>query len=837
MFYTNVSQYGNFMLYIGYDNDGNRVQKKVKYKPHLFVPAKSDTSKYRTLENKVVDRIDFDSLREAKDFVAKYEDIANFSIYGMPRWKYAFMSDIFPNDIDYKYELIRAMTIDIEVHLPRGGFDSFVETASEAITAITIRVGDKIKAFGYKEDYSAEGVEYFYCRDEEEMLMIFLREYEYIKPDVITGWNVEFFDMPYLINRIAKVFGMDHAQRISPWGILFKKSVEIYGRQQEAYNPLGVSILDYLQLYKKFTYKQQESYSLDYISQEELGEQKVDYSEYGNLDGLYEADFHKYMTYNIHDVNLVHKLDEKLQLLNLVYTLAYDIKINYNDALGKVLPWEIAIYNFLKEQNVVFPFKTKHRKDTAYEGAYVKEPIVGLHDWVMSFDLTSLYPHLIIMYNISPETFIRKEHGVNVERILHGEVENTSLYCMSANGCLYDRVRHGFLPALMKKYFAKRKDYKNKMLELKKHSDTSRKVQNEIAKYDTAQMAMKIFLNSAYGAVGNQHFAFYDNDHAEAITLSGQLSIKWIERHLNNYLNERLKTDGKDYIVAMDTDSVYIRVGEIVDSFILRDASDTSRRLVSDKYAGSWDNFITDRLDQFARRFIEPEINKAYSLLAEKMKAVENAMVMKRESISRKAIWKAKKMYILDVIDNEGVHYEGGQLKIMGIEAVRSSVPAVCRNALKEAYNIIMKKDNETLIKFIEDFKEKFEKMSFEEVAFPRSVKGLNKYRVDGPELYAKKTPIHVKGSLLYNHHMRKTKKQFTPIYDGDKIKFAYLKTPNIIHDTVIATPGPLPKELGLDQYVDRTLQFEKTFLEPLKSITDVIGWKVEHSYSLEDFF
>lgn len=835
MFYTNVAQRGQDILYIGFDSNGRRTQRRIKYGPTLYVPAKK-ASDWKTLDGQPVEPIKFDSTSDAKDFVDKYRDVSNFSVYGLTNWRYAFIADTFPGEVKYDPSLISTLFLDIEVEVPESGFENFVEEARMPITAITIRKNKYILTFGTKP-YTPKlpNTRYVHCTDEYNMLLKFMSVYtsEQWRPDVITGWNVEFFDVPYIHNRIINVLGKDVAKQLSPWGILFEKSVYSFGREQQSFIPMGVSILDYLQLYKKFTYTQQESYKLDHISYVELAEKKVDYSEHANLNELYEKDFEKYIDYNIHDVNLVAQLDEKLKLLDLIYTMAYDAKINYTDALGSVLPWEIVIYNYLKERKQVMPLK--HRsgdKDAAYTGAYVKEPILGLHDWVASFDLTSLYPHLIIQYNISPETYVGKRTGVTVDSILEKRLENDGKYCIAANGCQYDRNRIGFLPALMKRFFEKRKIYKGKMLEYKKRKQQGEDVGNEVAKYHNAQMAMKIFLNSAYGAIGNQYFAFYDMDNAEAITLSGQLSIRWVERHINNFLNEKLGTN-EDYIIAMDTDSLYLRLGGLVDRLIVpsvdRDLPDSVSTVVRN-------NLITDKLDAFCERIIQPQIEKAYQELADYLNVYENAMEMKRETIASSAIWKAKKMYVLNQIDNEGVRFKKPELKIMGIEAVRSSVPEVCRQALKKSFEIIMNEDEAALIKYVAEFRKDFNVMPFSDIAFPRGVKGINKYR-DIKSIYKKGTPIHTKAALLYNSMLKKHNLNMTPIYDGDKIKYAYLKMPNPLHDTVIACPGYLPREFDLDQYVDRDLQFEKSFLGPLQSITDIIGWKTEETISIEEFF
>jgi DNA polymerase elongation subunit (family B) len=339
----------------------------------------------------------------------------------------------------------------------------------------------------------------------------------------------------------------------------------------------------------------------------------------------------------------------------------------------------------------------------------------------------------------------------------------------------------------------------------------------DVAKFHNFQLAKKIQLNSAYGALANQYFRWYDSDHAEAITLSGQLSIRWIAEKVNAYLNKIMKTDA-DYILAIDTDSIYVNFGPMV-------------RQLKPKQP-------IDFLDKLAKEKIEPFMKKAYDELAQNMNAYDNKMFMKREAIADKAIWRAKKNYIAHVWDNEGVRYKEPELKMMGIEAVRSSTPNVCREKIKETIKLIMTTDEETTRDFILKFKEEYKSLPFEDIASPRSVKKLSKY-YDAASLYALGTPVHAKASIIYNDLLKKHKltRKYSPVYDMDKVKWAYLKVPNPIQQEVIAAPAVLPREFGLDKYIDYDLMFEKTFLEPVKSILDVIGWEVEKTSTLAAFF
>jgi DNA polymerase elongation subunit (family B) len=471
----------------------------------------------------------------------------------------------------------------------------------------------------------------------------------------------------------------------------------------------------------------------------------------------------------------------------------------------------------------------KSVKVEKYGGGYVKEPIPGVYDWVVSFYLNSLYPHLIMQYNISPETLLEERHPTaTVDRILDEEI-NFELYknnAVCANGAMYRKDVRGFLPELMEKMYGDRVIFKKKMLQAKQayEKTPTKSLEKEIARCNNIQMAKKISLNSAYGAIGNQYFRYYKLANAEAITLSGQVSIRWIECKMNQYLNKLLSTTDEDYVIASDTDSIYLNLGPLVDKFFASKSGD--------KVA------IVGLLDKICEDKFEPYIDKCYSDLASYVSAYDQKMQMKRENIADRGIWTAKKRYILNVWDSEGVRYEDPKLKMMGIEAVKSSTPAPCRKMIKEALKLMMTGTEEDVIHFIDDCRVKFKKLPPEQISFPRSVSDVVKYR-SSSDIYSKGTPIHCRGALLFNHYIKQHKldNKYSLIQNGEKIKFCYLKKPNIIHENIISFIQDFPTELGLDKYIDYDLQFEKSFVEPLKSILDAIGWNVEKTVNLELFF
>ena len=827
-FYTNVNLIGNNLLYIGYE-DGQRIQRKFKFSPTLYVVSNQITE-YKTLDGRYAKPLRFDTVGQARDFKDKYKDVENFEVHGYDRFLYQYISEEFSNEVDYDIKTLKITSLDIEVAC-ENGFPNVRECA-EQLLAITVQDYQtrKLKVFATRDYHNTrKDVDFIYCDDEKHLLQCFLAYWQTDFPDVLTGWNVELYDVPYICGRLERLFGEKELKMMSPWGMVKSEEIEIKGRSNILYNLMGINVLDYMDLYKKFTYTNQESYRLDHIAFVELGQKKLDHSEYENFKDFYTKDWQKFIDYNIKDVELVLQLEDKMKLLELAVALAYDAKVNLKDVYYQVRMWDTLIYNFLKERNVVVPPAKRSNKDEKYAGAYVKEPIPGKYEWVVSFDLNSLYPHLIMQYNISPETLWESRHpSANVERLLNQTDKIDPQFATCANGAQYRKDIHGFLPEMMQKIYDERVQSKKLMLMAKQEYEKTptKDLEKSISKYNNIQMARKIQLNSAYGAIGNQYFRYYNLRNAEAITLSGQVSIRWIENKVNGYLNKLLNSNEKDYVIASDTDSIYISLDDLV------------TKVYGDKEVSQ--EKVVDFLDKACKEKIEPFIDRSYTELAEYTNAYEQKMFMKRENIAARGIWTAKKRYILNVWDSEGVRYNQPKLKMMGIEAVKSSTPMPCRKAIKDALNIMMTGEQDELIKFIDGFKKEFYSLPPEDIAFPRSVNGLRKFKSD-TDVYSKGCPLHVRGSLLYNFYVsqKKLENKYPLIQEGEKIKYIYMKVgrTNYTGENVLSFLNTFPRELGLEECIDHKISFKKSFLDPLQIITNVIGWDTEKKSSLEFLF
>jgi len=822
-FYTNIQLAGDTILYRGYE-DGNPVQFRAHFSPTLYVLS-NNKEKFTTLDGRYVSPVKFQKPKEGREFIRQYDGVEGFEVHGYERFVYQYIRQEYPNEVDYDISLMKLYSMDIEVQCENGFPD--VEAAAEEMLSITIKdmVSKKFYIWAVK-DFNTDHTKFIFDT-EREMLMHFIDWWVKNTPDILTGWNVNLYDVPYICRRVKRILGTKWMNSISPWNRANEREVYVQGRKNYAYDVSGINILDYLDLYRKFTYSNQESYRLDHIAFVELGERKLDHSEYENFKDFYTRDWQKFIEYNIQDTELIDRLEEKMKLLDLAITMSYDAKVNFEDVYSQVRMWDTMIYNYLTDRNIVVPPKKGAKKDEKYAGAYVKEPIPGKYDWVVSFDLNSLYPHLIMQYNISPETLWETRHtSASVERILNEEITIEDDVCVCANGAQYRKDIQGFLPQMMQVIYDERTIYKKKMLQAKRDYEVqpSAKLQRDISKFNNIQMARKIQLNSAYGAVGNQYFRYYNLANAEAITLSGQVSIRWIEQRMNKYLNKILKTEGEDYVIASDTDSIYLHLGPLVETvFASREKDDKS---------------IVSFLDKVCEVEFEKYISSSYQALANYVNAYDQKMFMKRETIANKGIWTAKKRYMLNAWDIEGVRFAEPKLKVMGIEAVKSSTPGACREKIKECITVIMNESEEAAQDFIADFRDKFSTLPVEDISFPRGCNGINKW-ANQSSIYSKGTPIHVRGALLYNFYNKKNNltHKYPLIQDGEKIKFVYLKTPNKFGENVVSFLNTFPKEFGLDKQVDYELQFEKSFLDPIKVILDTIGWKSEKVANLEFLF
>jgi len=842
-FYTNVERYGNNILWRGYEN-GRQFMKRVKFQPTLFLPTKTETQFKTLIGQKPVAPKKFESMGDTKDFIERYRDVSGFEIAGNTNYVAQFIQENYSGQIKFDMNLINIAMFDIEVDISDGYAN--IEEADKEITSISYKSSksDTYHLLGRK-DYDKtktltgidpDNIQFMKFDDEKSLLRRFIQIWTNDYPDVVTGWNVEYFDIQYIVTRIMRLFGEDKAKELSPWKSIRKHTRKIFNKDQSTYAISGVSVIDYMDAFKKFGYKYgpQESYKLDHIAYVVLGEKKLDYSEYGNLTTLYEQNPQLYLDYNLKDTLLVERMEEESALLSLVLTVAYGGGVNYTEAFGTVGIWETTLYRKLMSQNVV-PFLKGSPGERAGElvGGYVKDPRVGMHPWIVSFDLNSLYPHLMLQYNMSPETYMEDTRKyVTQEMVLKDEFHNDDpSYSVCANGVCFSNSRLGVIPEIIEEYYGNRSVIKKNMLAVEQAAETEtdpnkkKALKKEITQLHNSQMAIKIAMNSLYGATANIYFLYYIAAMAEAITTSGQLSIRYAEKSVNDYLNKFMKTENLDYIVYIDTDSIYVDMAPVIEKVF--------GTIDIDKKTGE------DFLDKVCKEKIEKIIEDGYVELAEKMGAYRNAMAMKREKITDKSVFVAKKRYVMNALNSEGVHYEEPKISVTGLESVRSSTPEICREKLKQSFKVIMTSDEINTQKFIGDFRNEFFKLPAEQVAKISGTDDIEKYIDKKTGSYKKGCPMHVRGCILYNNFLKENglDRKYESIKSGDKIKFVYLKSPNPIKENMISFPNILPSEFGLEKYIDYETQFDKVFLSPIDNLLGAIGWSAEKVDSIENFF
>lgn len=835
MFYTCVEVLGNNILYRGYDSHGDRVQKKVPFSPTLYINTHENTET-KALDGTPVKPISFDTIKEARDFVKRYEDVDNIGVYGNRNFVSQFIQEKYPNDITFDRSKIKIAFIDIEVD-SSDGFPEPSEARHE-VTAICLCLSTDgiFHVWGcgeYTPDSPMSDVVYHHCSDEKDLLRQFIAHWStpINSPDVISGWNTNFFDVPYLINRIMRVLSEKHAKQISPWGICRGRTTYVNGKPQESYDIYGIQQLDYMDVFKKFalSYPQQESYSLDHISHVVLGENKISYDEYSSLHNLYRLNYTKFIDYNIHDTRLVLRLDQKLDLISIVLTMAYKSGVNYKNTLGTTMKWDTIIYRHLAKKNIVVPPERKDVVSSDYRGGYVKEVDPQVVKWVTSFDVNSMYPNIIVQWNMSPETFIEgKRFDYDVDTCLDPNFKPNGLSeheTVAANGAVFDTSKIGTIPEIVKMYYDERKAVRAEMQRIKERqnelSDTGSQEYHEnnakINTLDNNQLSIKLLLNSLYGGLGTKYFRYYRVEIAEAVTLTGQFIIRCAGNALNKKLNRIMDTESKEYMFYSDTDSCYVTLDDLVKKTQPKDPV----------------SFI----DAVGKNVLEKELDKEFSRIHDLLNCRENRQIMKREVISDSAIWLSKKRYIMNVLDTEGVRHKEPYLKVMGVEAVKSSTPQICREALKNVMKTILRESKDKAITEIRTFKDMFLLAKPEEVSFPRGVSDIEKWQI--PTGYLKGTPIHAKAAIVYNRMLRSNDltHKYSVIKSGDKMKFCYLKTPNHVGERVIGFPNYLPPEFKLDLYIDKEMQFEKTFMSAITPILDAAGIVFSDTQSLDDFF
>jgi len=830
-FYTACTIKGNKVLVRGYDN-GRRFSEAKVFKPSMYIRSDKET-KYRTLTNVKVQRMIFDTLYDCREFIDQYRGLEDCPIYGNTDFITQYIMETYPSEVEYDLSKIKVAYLDLECESENGFPD--LDSPNERVNLMSIRISGVTHVISFTP-VTLPDCKVHMVSNEKELLKKTFDILAKEDADIITGWNVKLFDMPYIIGRALLYYSLEEIQSWMPFNLMKMRETDIGGKNYKVYEFPGYTILDYMDLYKKFSGTSQESYALQNIAKVELDAQKLDYSEYGSLREFYKQNFQKFAEYNVQDALLVERLDGKLKLIDLAVSIAYEAKITFDTVFFATRIWETICCDYLAKKNIIPPLKKSYAKDEQFVGAYVKEIKPGFYKNIVSFDATSLYPSIIMQWNISPETCENNDSSLNADDFLENkrhdipdlledaESRSCSLAC---NGSMFTRQVKGFIPILIERTFNQRKEAKSKMIELEKEYESTKNeaLLPRIAALKIRQSVKKILANSLYGCLGNPAFVYSSPWLATAVTVTGQVIIRKAEKATNDYI-QSLTKQKQDYVIAVDTDSVYIHLDSIIEKV-------SQKTKITD---------VTDFIDQVCEQKIQPEFKKEMELLAYTLGCPENKIFFKREAIASAGMFIAKKRYALLVQDLEGIRFAEPKLKIMGLETARSSTPAVVRDKLKHCIKIMLTQTPEDLRKYVNAFYDEFMTLPIEDVAFPRGVKGLGKY-ADTSNIYKTGTPIATKAALLHNAYIKKhaLNKDIQSIKENDKMKFVFVKVPNPYgmagRDAVIGFIGKPPKEFELEKYIDRRKQFDKTFNEPLENILQAIGWSISNEVTLECFF
>ena len=844
-FYTDIYQSGNNIHFRGYEN-GLPIQEKIEYSPFIYIKGNGE---YSTQSGLSLSKKSFETISDYRGYLENFRSVENHSIFGARDIVTQYIHSEFKDGVEFDDSLIQCWFFDIETKVGENskGFP-FPETALEEILLITMYNHTQKKGYIFstkeiniKNKVFSEGADFRSYSTEAEMLKEFVLFFASNRIDILSGWNSEMFDIPYLVNRIRNVHGTAIANMLSPWKKIHSRKVNISATEErETFDIKGIVHLDYMELYKKFNPSSKESFKLDFIADLELGCGKVE-NPYESFKEFYTSDFDLFTEYNWTDVTLLCRMEDKLLQLKLAMMLSYMAKVNIGDVMSSMRLWESIIYGYFNEKKIAQPMFPTQVEPRHVPGAYVHTPKTGKYKWVVSVDATSLYPSIMMQNNISPETKMGMI-DLTPEDILNGNLPtdvDTSKYIISGNGLITHKEFEGYIPYLVKQQFESRKKFKKQMLEyskeleeikaeLKKENnkipaeDLKNRMEfldSNIRSLDLKQKVVKVLAYSLYGITANKYFSGYDPDLAEGITLTGQVAIRKTQEIINTFLNKALETDDNDYCFYGDTDSAYICL----------------EKLVELKCKGKTDLEIVNYIEKFVFEVIQPVVNKNLGKLMDKLGVEDCKLEFKLECIGPALAMSAKKRYAFDILYSEGVRYQEPKTKVMGMEIVRSSTPSVIKGDLKKSVEIILRKDEVDIQKFIKSVKSTFMEHHYKDIAFPRGCNGLEQYS-DSASIYKSGTPIHVRAALLHNFYVKKLglEDKYPLIGDGDKIKFISLKVPNPIHENVIGFIGTIPPEFGLESYIDYNTQYEKSYLKPMDTLMKALDWSIEEKLDIE---
>lgn len=807
--YSNVNIVFN-KIFFSYFKDGKRVDASTEFNPSLYIV--DGKGGYRGDDGKELKKI----VVSLKDYfnLTNSENRKNY-YYGEISPVYQFISKIWK---EFKFtskhfKWLKVFALDIEVLSYNNNRVPDVNKAEYEISSISIKDFNKelmyvLSFLPYDKNKSVLGIDkekiiYKKCENEIELLKGIVYILEHAKPDILTGWNIEFFDLPYIYNRIINILGENELKKCSPYHVLKKVIKRNYNDLVTYKDPL-IPFFDYLSLYRAYT-ENKRVLDLNQVSSQELELEKISYN--GNLAELAKNDPQKYVDYNIWDTELVYRIDKKMKLIELALNIMYRAKVVHKDVFHATQLWDVLIYNELKNQNkVIIPWPVLDTFDRI-KGAHVFESKIGKHDWINVYDVGSMYPNVTIGANISKMSLIenvnnelmqfRNSNDRNIDSILNGEYKDLKKllekydYCYTPNGQYWDRKEQSVISKIMEDIYNERKDVQQRM-------KTSKNEDNK-SSLDAYQYALKILLNSGYGVFACEYFRYKDTRVGEAITSTGQLIIKAVYEEINKKLSNDV------YIVGGDTDSIFLSLSPYVNKLNLKDKNDKINAII-----------------KYSNEHIVKILNSVFGDISNKLNFSKFPLKMKLEYIADKGLYRAKKNYIVRKVTNGDVILDKEKISPKGIEIIKSSIPFVMRKRLNEFLSLILNDDMVELEKKISELKKEFRTLPLENIALSKTTTDITKYYCGlNDKLYEKSTPIHIRAAILYNYLIEKNKLNLKKAVDNGRIYYVHMLLPNIINENVMGfVESSLFDSLKIKDMIDYDLQFEKLILHPLTKLT-----------------
>lgn len=904
-FYTSAFRRGNTIHVRLVDSvTGERSNIKVEAKPYIYtLAAPGGQADARSQRNEPLARIDFDNNYEFEDFLDRYQGVEGMRLFGSRDCVVQYLANEYRGEVGYDFTKVRGGLFDIEVNsndfelddagnickIIKGPFPEpaealypinsidYYDTVSKTHIVLGLEwaqnsKGQRKHLGTFKQDPNCEmtgklQIMYKGFDNEADLLQFFVEMVSMMAPEYLSGWNSNTFDVVYVINRVKRLLGDKAANSLSPWGLLrSKKYVGKFGKDEFEYTIYGVSQLDFKELVDKHAYVELANKKLNTAAEHFLGERKMDYDQAQGLAGLYFMNYQGHIVYNIRDVDLVVRMEAKLQFLSLTYILAYMYHCDPGETLGTVSPWAHMAYWKLHNQGKQPELRAIYEGDMDYGGGYVEEPVPGRYRWVASIDAQSLYPHNIMQFNLGVETMVDEDtswkirmelvaelkaaeqtpyiikltraianreliHDFYWEEIYEFQTLKRHRVLMAPNCTFYTYDQKSLFAEFCEEIYNGRAKVKKLMLQKEqeleniKHTLTPEEIfarESEITALNGKQQAFKIAMNSLYGAMANKWFREYFSIHiAEAITSAGQNGTRFISHRLNQWFESKTGIKGFKWAFYNDTDSVYVTFDPWVQQVFTKEEQENEPIKVIE-----WmDGIIKGELDALLISWAEE--------LANALNCQHNKLIFKREALASDGIWCAKKRYALMVYDNEGVKFKEPILKFTGLEAKKSNYPAFCRAWMKECYKLAMTKGEAAVQRRIAEVRKLYYAMQPHEIASPTGVSEVRKY-MDGRGGFIKGTPNGPKAAINHNTLVERLGLQMQPIAEDDKI----LRLPLKGHPmTVIGFHEFLPREFKLEDNIDKALAFEKAFIQPMQGFLLPLNWTTAPVAKLGKFF